>query len=192
MFELRTARLVLRDMLAEDTALVEALSAEPSVTRYQSWLRLDDAQHAQRWVADVMHHNVSEPRGAYNLAIVERATGRGIGWIGWGTPSDGNETAYSFGYALLPACWNRGYMSETLAAMLRWSFENTERSRIYGECAASNVASRRAMEKAGLRLIAHWEEPDDLTGEMQQQLRLAITGQEWQVAQQAEKRGTIA
>ena len=143
MFQLLTPHLVLRDMVAEDTALVEALSAEPLVTRYQTWLRLDDAQHAQRWVADVMHHNASEPRGAYNLAIVERGTNVGIGWLGWG-------------YALLPTFWNRGFTSEALAAILRWAFENTERTRIYGECAA--VCVNRFGSSASLVILINLDE----------------------------------
>lgn len=183
MFQLLTPRLVLRDVIVDDWTFVHALSAEPLVTRYQTWLRLPTAQDAQRWVADVTHHNALEPRVAYNLAIVERATEQGMGWIGWGPPSSGDPLPYNFGYALLPTFWHRGYMTEAVRVMLQWAFEHAQRASIFGECAASNGASRRVMEKAGLRLVAHWAEPDEVTGEPQAHLRFAMTMQEWRAAQ---------
>ena len=123
--------------------------------------------------ASLAHHQLPVSAGA-NV---------GVGWIGWGPPSDGDPMTYSFGYALLPAFWNRGYMTEAVGGMLQWAFEYAQRTGVAGECSASNGASRRVMEKAGLRLVAQWVEQDDVTSEPLLHLRFAIAQQEWQAAQ---------
>jgi RimJ/RimL family protein N-acetyltransferase len=69
-FALHTARLLLRDFVEDDAAAVYALSQEPTVTRYQTWLRLASPADARRWVQNAMYHNQLQPRQAYNLAIV--------------------------------------------------------------------------------------------------------------------------
>jgi hypothetical protein len=87
------ACLLLRDFVEDDAAAVYALSQEPAVTRYQTWLRLSSPADARQWVQNAIYHNQLQPRQAYNLAIVYQQ--QTVGWIGWGTPSD---TALS--------CWN--------------------------------------------------------------------------------------
>ncbi len=118
MFMLHTARLLLRDFVEDDAAAIYAMSQEPAVTRYQTWLRLTSSANAREWVQGAMYHNQLQPRQAYNLAIVHGQ--QVIGWIGWGRPADPVLGDYDFGYALLPAAWGQGFMTESLRAACNW------------------------------------------------------------------------
>ncbi len=158
MFRLDTPRIVLRDLTDADVELIARMAREPSIIRYQSWLRLDSPEDLQRWVRDAVHHNSLQPREAYNLVIEERATGQPVGWIGWGRPSDPQQGDYSFGYALLPGYWGRGYMTEALRAAIRFMFVALGASRISDFCECGNVASARVMEKCGMSPVERWAE----------------------------------
>lgn len=86
MFQLRTPRLLLRNLGQEDTALIRRMAQEPAVIRYQHLLRLNTEAGIDQWVQSAIFHNHQRPRHAYNLALVARHTGHPIGWIGWGMP----------------------------------------------------------------------------------------------------------
>ena len=176
MFAIRTARLLLRDFVEADWAAIYALSQEPAVTRYQSWLRLAGEADARRWLHDVMYHNQLQPRQAYNLAIVEQQV---IGWIGWGRADDPALGDYSFGYALHPAAWDKGYMTEALRAACDVMFDALHADRIVGECASSNQASARVMEKVGMQVVHIWQERNAQTGAYEEQRRYAIGKTAW-------------
>jgi RimJ/RimL family protein N-acetyltransferase len=178
MFERRTARLILRDFVADDWSAIFAMSQAPAVTHYQTWLRLASESEAQQWVEQAIHHNLLQPRHTFNLAIVRQDTDTVIGWIGWGRPSDRARGDYDFGYALLPDAWGQSYMTEALQAALDYMFETLAAKLVYGECAKHNRASARVMEKCGLRLISQWSEPDT-TGTSQMHERYAIQVEEW-------------
>ncbi len=177
--QLPTRRLVVRDFIPADWRMVYALSREPEVIRYQTWLRLPDEEAARRWVYDAIDHNRHTPRGAYNCAIVMRHDGHAIGWLGWGRASEPAKGDYNFGYALLPAMWGQGYMSEALRAALDFMFGTLGAQEVTGECALSNRGSARVMEKAGLHLVEQWDEHDAETGASEQHTRYAIGYADW-------------
>lgn len=170
-FQLLTPRLVLRDFVDADWSMIYALSREPEVTRYQSWLRLSSEEAVRQWVQNAIDHNRRAPRYAYNLAIVTQADAEAIGWIGWGRAADPTLGDHDFGYALTPSAWGKGYMAEALRAAVTFMFEALGARQVFGECAARNQASARVMEKAGLHLIAQWDERDAETGVDEQHKR---------------------
>src|SRR3712207_3840485 len=130
--------------------MIYALSQEPDVTRFQTWLRLSSEEEARQWILNAIDHNQRVPRYAYNLAIVTQHDAQAIGWIGWGRASDPAKGDYDFGYALLPGAWGNGYMTEALQAAVNFMFESLHAELVFGECAESNHGSARVMEKAGL------------------------------------------
>ena len=52
---------------------------------------------------------------------------------------------------LARTAWGRGYMSEVLSAMLRFSFEDLELNRLYAHHMVRNPASGRVLEKNGFK-----------------------------------------
>lgn len=179
LFCLDTGRLLLRDFVQDDWLAVFALSQEPGVTEFQSWLRLTDEEAAWRWVAEAIFHNALEPRHSYNLAVTLKESGQVIGWLGWGKPSRPELGDYAFGYALLPAFWGRGLMSEALRAAVDFMFRRQKAEIVFGKCDKINPASARVMEKAGLRLAQEWSDVDEESGGTVTMQRYAATRSEF-------------
>jgi aminoglycoside 6'-N-acetyltransferase len=178
-------RLVLRDLLLSDWPLIEALWREPLVTRYQDWFRFSDEATGRRWLAETVHFNVEQPRHGYNLAVTLKPDGDAIGWLGFGdpeTPADRNKGEVGFGYALQPLFWNQGYMTESVRTMLAYVFEVLEKRSVYATCEASNVASARVLEKAGLMLTERWVGECSATpGEAVEQLLFRLDASQWKL-----------
>jgi RimJ/RimL family protein N-acetyltransferase len=75
-----------------------------------------------------------------------------IGWFGIGTSSDAAVPGERrFGYLLNRACWNRGFMTEALRAVIACEFGARGTPQLRATCAVDNPASARVMEKAGMR-----------------------------------------
>jgi ribosomal-protein-alanine N-acetyltransferase len=179
MFQTETPRLILRDWIESDLRLIEALAAEADVTRYQTWLRLRDEAACRRWLNAAISSNQENPRLAYSTAMVLKKTGRAVGWLGWGRAQDPAHGEASFGYALLPSEWGRGYMTEAVLAMLRFVFETLDQNSIYATCADSNRGSARVLEKAGLTLVHRWIERDDELDIEEEHLRYRLNRPAW-------------
>lgn len=178
MFSIRTSRLLLRDFVEEDTPFIQRMAREPAITRYQSWLKLDSEEEVRHWVQKTVFHNTQQPRYAHSLLIAEISTNHDVGWIGWGHSDDPTHGEYSFGYALLPEYWGRGYMTEALCAGLAFMFERLGAEGITDYCESANHASGRVMEKAGMTLVAQWIEEAE-PGTTVEYLRYAIKKTEW-------------
>ncbi|TLS50799.1 GNAT family N-acetyltransferase [Paenibacillus antri] len=56
------------------------------------------------------------------------------------------------GYFIGPEFWNNGYGAEACAKLVEFGFRTLELERNYGRCMAKNTASKRVMEKCGLKL----------------------------------------
>lgn len=58
------------------------------------------------------------------------------------------------GYAISPEFQRKGYATEAAEALVDFGFQQLRLARIYAECNAQNVASRRVMEKLGMRMVS--------------------------------------
>lgn len=173
-------RLHIRDLAEEDWPALHALRTDPEVYRYNHF-GPESEEATRTWIRETMVHNNLTPRLSHNCSIVLKATGEVIGWIGFGIPSPA-KTAYSdltFGYALLPAFWQQGYMTEALQAMITFAFSTTAANSISDTCDVRNIGSARVMEKAGLRQIELFPTKDDTTAEPSASYRYRILRSEW-------------
>lgn len=181
MFSLKTSRLLLRDWVDDDWPLIATLAGDPSVTRYQTRLRLGGEDACRRWLTDAIHTNDQQPRISYSLAVVLRETASPIGWLNWEDSEDPARGDVSFGYALLPSMWRRGYMSEAVLVMMEYVFEVQRRDSIYATCATSNPASAGVLEKAGLKLVERWIHGDDDLGIAEEYRLYRVNRAEWRL-----------
>lgn len=55
------------------------------------------------------------------------------------------------GYGLGSTHWGKGYMTEAVKAMLDYYFEHTDFRTVYASFFPENIASKRVMEKCGMR-----------------------------------------
>ncbi len=73
-----------------------------------------------------------------------------IGIIDLGPHHDGTDIEVS--YQLLPAWWGQGYATQTVQAVVNYALEDLGLPRVIAETQMANVASRRLLERLGMRL----------------------------------------
>lgn len=154
---LQTARLLLRPLTVEDAPAYWPLVSNAEILRHVGETprgSLDEVITVlrERPLADYARH------GYGRLGVVERESGRMIGWCGLKVvPELGGEV--DIGYRLLPEYWGRGYATEAGRAVIAHGFEQLQLARIVGMTVAANVDSARVLEKLGLRFERELQMP---------------------------------
>lgn len=159
---IETERIIIRDPIAEDWHGALSFLADRDVMR---WIHLEpepftEAQ-ARQWIADLIFHNAQVPPTSHNSMIIERASGKIIGWIGIGTPSPDRAHVgdLDFGYALAQSHWRKGYMTEAVRGMFAFAFDKRDVNTLFAICETRNTGSYRVMEKAGMMRREQFSEP---------------------------------
>jgi RimJ/RimL family protein N-acetyltransferase len=180
---LTTERLALRRFTIDDAEDLLALDSDPLVRRF-----VEDGEPVTRESAVEMieywlqFHERSDLFGFF--AAIERTTGRFLGWFHY-RPGDGHsDDEPELGYRLVASAWGKGLATEGSIALIDRGFSTGRIRRVLAETMAVNVASRRVMEKAGMRLVrkfcAEW--PVRISGDEEGDVEYAITFDEWRAA----------
>uniref|UniRef100_A0A6B2LL66 N-acetyltransferase domain-containing protein n=1 Tax=Arcella intermedia TaxID=1963864 RepID=A0A6B2LL66_9EUKA len=84
-----------------------------------------------------------------------KSTGEALGWAGLKVERNVNGRAsfVDLGYRILPAYWNKGYMTEAARALVQYGFERVGCERICGYVVKGHEASAKVLQKAGLRFV---------------------------------------
>lgn len=147
---IETARLLLRPWQAGDLAEFTRLLTDPVVTRYI----VVSTPFSPQDVADLSASTLEqwERNGFGPWAAIEKATGRWVGRIGLDElPHWPGPDRIEVGWELHREFWGRGLATEGGRAGLRYGFGTVGLERIISATMATNAASRRVMEKCGLR-----------------------------------------
>ncbi len=177
---LETARLILRQFAPDDVDLLLALDADPVVMRYTSGGRpTPRAEIEQRLGRYLAYHQQSAGFGFW--AAIEKATGAFLGWFHFRALPDAPPNEIELGYRLHQSAWGNGYATEASRALIDKGFAESGVQRVVASTMAVNVASRRVMEKAGLRYVRtfHQEWPDKIDGVELGDVEYALTRSEW-------------
>lgn len=85
------------------------------------------------------------------------------------------------GYRLLPAAWGRGLATRGANLLLHRAFAELAVHRVVATTMAANAASRRVLEKAGLRHVDTFfhDWPNPLPGAERGDVVYAVTQEEW-------------
>ena len=151
--EIETARLRLRAFTSEDLEAFAALRADADVMRYIG-LGGGHGPQTREVAAGWLERNERRWReyGLGMWAVVEReGDGELLGWCGLGRLED-TETI-EVGYGLAPRAWGRGIATEAARASVRFGFEELALPRVVAVAYPDNAASRRVMEKLGMRYV---------------------------------------
>lgn len=150
---LETPRFHLRPLVAEDVDWLTAMHMDADVNRFL-WDRAETYQKAKR-TAEVMIELDQYRHHFGQWAILEKESGFAHGWteLGklrpWSGPSD--EIAVS--YVLRRDSWGCGIATEATGRLLQYAFEVHRLERVMAVIRLENKASRRVLEKLGLRAI---------------------------------------
>ena len=150
MTELETARLRMRPFTWDDFEAEAALYADPEVTRYlpRGPVPPDGVwERTQRVLTHFIAHWSDHGFGVW--ALIDRASGLLIGHCGLQhLPGDGGVEVL---YLVVRARWGTGVATEAAGAALEHGFGRLGLDRIVAVIVPENVASRRVLEKLGMR-----------------------------------------
>ncbi|WP_370616076.1 GNAT family N-acetyltransferase [Mumia sp. Pv 4-285] len=182
---LTTPRVRLRRFTTDDADLLHALDNDPAVMRYiNGGLPVAREEIVDDVIPAFLRWYARHP--AYGFwAAEEREGGRFLGWFHYRPGEDGDPRDPELGYRLHEAAWGQGYATEVSRALIDNGFSAHDVERVHAETMVVNVASRRVMEKAGMRLVRtfHADWPVRIDGDEHGDVEYAITRAEWQARQ---------
>ena len=114
-----------------------------------------DAAASRIYVEQNLTHWADYGYGMYVLE--DPQTGKLAGRAGLKYTVSGERGAVELAYAFQPDCWGRGYAGEISASLIGMGFTLLPVDVLAGVAVRSNVASRRVMEKTGLRYVGETE-----------------------------------
>ena len=157
-----SARLRYRPFTENDAAGMFALDSDPAVHRYLGGIGGPMATEPAQSAATIAFVQAQyRSAGIGRWAVLLRATGEFMGWAGLklvAGPVNGQRDFYDLGYRFRPLFWGQGYGSEAAQAWLDFGFDTLRLPRICAYADARNIASRRILEKVGLRPGNEFEE----------------------------------
>ena len=143
-----TTRLVGRAALLGDLGFVarvwndERVAPTVGGARTEQQLRRRLAEWARHW----------NDHGFGITIFRDRGTGDRIGWGGLQHSTIGIGECLTVGYVIAPDLWGRGYATEIAVASVDHAVRVLGAAELYASVAATNAASRRVLEKAGMSL----------------------------------------
>ena len=185
---LETERLVLRRFTAVDVELLVELDGDPDVMHFITGGRLTPRDEIENDVLPAFLDYYARDAGFGFWAAIEKSTGRFVGWFHFRPAKDSPPGEIELGYRLLKSAWGRGYATEGARALVDKGFAELGVERVVAFTMVVNIASRRVMEKAGLRFVRVFHEawPYSIDGEEHGDVEYALLRSEWKEEARAE------
>lgn len=144
MTTLVTDRLQLRPFLSTDFEAHAEICADPEVMRY---IRAGALSRADAWWQMARYMGHWQLRGYGLWAVVERASTRLVGHLGFLDPEGGH--GFELGWALARHAWGKGYALEGTRAAVHHAFTALQRDHIACVIRPENARSIRLAERLG-------------------------------------------
>jgi RimJ/RimL family protein N-acetyltransferase len=187
---LSTPRLTLRRFTPEDVDLLADLDSDPDVMfRITGGAATPRQEIVDDYLPAFLRYYREGDRWGFWVAE-ETASGEFVGWFhlrpGEGHPDDDPE----LGYRLRKAFWGKGLATEGSAALVDRAFADCGARRVWAETMVAHAASRRVMEKVGMRLVRtfHADWPVRIPGDELGDVEYAITREEWEFRRRGGRR----
>ncbi|WP_293125250.1 GNAT family N-acetyltransferase [Microcoleus sp. bin38.metabat.b11b12b14.051] len=144
--QIETPRLYLRQFTPEDLDELYRIYSDAEVMKYVS----EGVRNREETAADLFQIIADWEKHAFGLwAVVNKENNQLIG--DGGLRFLGKTPDVEVGYVLAKAYWGKGLASEVAAASLKYGFEALKLEKIVAVADTDNIASRRVMEKVGMR-----------------------------------------
>ena len=168
--EIRTERLVLRPFGSGDVDDVVAFSRDPEWGRYLEVPAPYSRRDAEEFIA-----GATLPGAAPKLRWAIVHEGHASGFVNLTS----SPRAAEIGCGIARPLWGRGLATEGVAAVLQYGFQTLGLDRIYAYAVVDNRASRRVMEKLGMRRERVLRRHRAIRGEYVDDVLYAILREEW-------------
>ena len=163
---LETERLVLRRLTADDALNLFELDSDPEVMRYLSGGAPTPRDLIEREILPRFLASYQRFPGYGTWAAAGKSSGDFLGWFGFRPSTEDAPGDVSLGYRLRRSAWGNGYATEGSRALIRKGFTELGAERVYATTYEDNLASRRVMEKLGMKLVrAYRPSLEDLQAE---------------------------
>jgi RimJ/RimL family protein N-acetyltransferase len=186
---LETARLRLRQLTEDDVDRLVELDADPLVMRFINGGRETPRDEVVDEVLPRMTRWYAVRPDVGHWAAELRESEAFVGWFGL-SPIAGDPADLSLGYRLRREHWGQGLATEGTRALVREAFTEIGAERVSAETMTVNKASRRVLDKAGLRFshtfYAEW--PDVIEGSDLGDVQYAVDRASWLAAQTGVRR----
>lgn len=147
-----TPRLLLREILPTDVDGMFALDSDPEVHRYLGNHPISSKEQAEKVIAMIRQQYIDNGIGRW--AVIHKASNAFLGWAGLKyvkEPINNHNNFYDLGYRFIQQYWGQGYASEAALAARNYAFAQLQVNELYAWADMQNLASRRVLEKAGMR-----------------------------------------
>ena len=156
---LETDRLVLRRFTSADADNLVSLDADPDVMRFVTGGIPTSREEIENEVLPAFLGYYQRYEGYGFWAVIEKETGEFLGWFHFRPYENGAPGEVDLGYRLRKSAWGKGYATEGSRALIRKGFTEFGVQRVVAQAMAVHQASRRVMEKAGLKLVRTFHQP---------------------------------
>ena len=179
---LETERLLLRRLTAADVDNLYALNSDPAVMRFLTGGRPIPLAEIQGELLPRYLEYYQRYTGYGFWAAIERSSGDFLGWFHFRPAEGAGPGEVELGYRLRQSAWGQGYATEGSRALIRKGFRMLGVERVVASTMAVNTASRRVMEKAGLRYVRTYHEswPEPIEGTEHGEVEYALRKDEWE------------
>ena len=146
--KLECERLLLRKMKKTDASDMFEYAKDERVTEFLLWEPHESLEYTTQYLNFVQGQY--KEGVFYDWALVLNNEDKMIGTCGF-TRFDTDNNFAEIGYVINPAYRGNGYACEALERVLKFGFEVLEVNRIEAKYIVGNDASRRVMEKCGMK-----------------------------------------
>jgi len=150
---LQTERLILRELQSSDADRVHHYANESDINRYLIFGDLATTKGAQNYVRRAIENasrEETDQRLSFKLAILLKPERDFIGSCWLDINDKGNRRA-TIGYFIDNRYWGKGYATEAARSLIKFGFKDLGLHRVEATCDAEHNATRRVLEKAGMK-----------------------------------------
>jgi len=183
-----TPRLVLRRFTMADVDNLVSLDADPDVMHFVTGGIPTTRDEIETEIFPAFLGYYEHDQGYGFWAAIEKSSGDFIGWFHFISAIGGAPDEPELGYRLRKSAWGQGYGTEGSRALIEHGFARLGARRVSASTMTVNIASRRVMEKAGLRFVRTFfqEWPDAIPGDELGDVEYALERAEWEQERAAE------
>lgn len=158
---IETERLYFRELEPTDDAGMFELDSNPEVHTYLGKNPIKTIEESRIAISSIMEQYRTNGIGRW--AVLLKETGEFIGWAGLKLERNvnGHDSHYDLGYRFIQKHWGKGYASEAAAAFVDYGFNVMKLEKINATADPSNAASRKVLERAGLKFIETFDHEGD-------------------------------
>lgn len=153
---LETERLVLRRFTEGDLENLLDLDSDPEVMRFLNGGVPTPRHIIENEILPRFLHYSGGCGGFGFWASIEKATAGFLGWCSFRPVKATTTDEVELGFRLRRAAWGMGYATEGSRALVGKGFTELGVQRVVATTYQDNLASRRVLEKVGLRLVRRY------------------------------------